>query len=87
MSKCRLWGISLIVVSLLKVAMSPMFGIPPAPVNFAITIAAFGVGCLLVLASCCSAKDVRLQTDLPPRSGEPSDIRSQCVETERRSSK
>jgi len=87
MSQCRLWGISLIVVSLLKAAMSPMFGVQPDPVNAAITIAALGAGCVLVLRSYGSAQDVRLQTDVPHRTGKRADIRSQGVETARRSAK
>lgn len=87
MSKCRLWGISLMVVSVFKVAMTPIIGVRPDPVNLAITVTACGVGCLLVLRSHFSARRERLPSELPHRTGKSSDTLCQCIDTARGSSK
>jgi hypothetical protein len=87
MSEFRLWGIGLIVVSVFKLAMTPIIGVRPDPVNLAITIAAFGLGCKLVLRSHFSARRERLPSELPHRSGKSPGTRCQCIEPARRSSK
>lgn len=64
MSQMRLWGISLMVVCIFKVAMTQMLGVQADPVNLAMTSAAFVVGFLLVVGSCNSAGRERRRSDL-----------------------
>jgi len=60
MSRCRLWGISLMVVSAFKLAMAPIFGVPPDPVNLTITLLALALGGLLIFWS-LATRNQRLQ--------------------------
>jgi len=76
------------VVSVFKLAMTPIVGVRPGPVNLYITIAAFGVGFLLVLKSHpFSARRERPQSELPHRTGKSSGTNCQCLEAARRSSR
>jgi hypothetical protein len=51
MNHLRLWGCSLIGVCVFKLAITPLVGVPPDPVNVTITLTALALGGLLIFWS------------------------------------